>query len=86
MPPVAQDFVDSLDQIFSKAVELGLVAIEVKSGNLHRRVGGYPGDDHRMPVCCGVMRKEMKGIDSVMCEPPSGKGANLVIRYILPRP
>jgi len=85
MAATNDDFRDTLSAIFVKSEELGLVAIEVKSGNLHHQVGDYPGGDHRMPVCCNVMRKEMKGEDSVVSEPPKGKGANLVIRYMLPR-
>jgi 5-methylcytosine-specific restriction protein A len=48
-------------------------------------VGGYPGENHRMPVCCEVMRSTMAPGDQVVETPPSGKGAALTIRYRLPR-
>ena len=32
------------------------------------------------------MRESMSDGDSVLCEPPSGTGATLTIRYLLPRP
>ena len=52
------------------------------------RSGGYPASDgnHRMPLCVRVMRESMSDGDSVLCEPPSGTGATLTIRYLLPRP
>jgi hypothetical protein len=85
MSPTTEDFSNALGEILTKAEELGLVAVEVKSGNLHRTVGGYPGNDHRMPACCDAMRKEMTYKDRIVAEPSKGKGASLVIRYDLPR-
>ena len=85
MPPTAQDFQQELDNIFATATRQGRSYVDVKSGELHRRVGGYPGHNHRMPVCCQVMRRNMKPDDIILEEPPSGQGATLVIRYMLPR-
>jgi hypothetical protein len=60
--------------------------VEVSAGELHRSVGGYPGPDHRMPVCCSVMRFEFsEDCDRVLESPLSGDGASLTIRYNLPR-
>jgi len=49
--------------------------------------GSYPGPNHRMPVCCKVMKDAMAPDygDKVLQEPPSGQGASLTIRYVLPR-
>lgn len=55
--------------------------LTVRAGDLHRAVGGYPGRDHRMPVCCAVMRAAMAPGDEVLAAPPSGLGASLTIRY-----
>lgn len=55
--------------------------IDLNSGQIHREVGGYPGNNHRMPVCCEVMYKNMKGTDYVLSAPPKGNGASLNIRY-----
>ena len=85
MPPTAKQFEDELDGIFALAQKRGESRIEVKSGDLHRRVGGYPAHNNRMPVCCTVMKRKMKPGDQVLQEPPSGQGATLVIRYRLPR-
>jgi len=85
MPPTAQDFQDALDSIFHEAERSGKRYVDVKSGDLHRLVGGYPGRNHRMPVCCEVMRRNMRPDDQILHQPPSGQGATLVIRYKLPR-
>ena len=84
--PTASDFQAQLDQAFQAAQRKGLSYVDVKSGDLHRQVGGYPGANHRMPVCCNVMRQNMRTGDSVLHEPPKGKGASLEIRYKIPRP
>jgi len=55
--------------------------IDIVSGDVHRLVGGYPGRDHSMPVCCDVMRQRMNGDDFEVEGPLKGKGATLKIRY-----
>jgi RecB family endonuclease NucS len=79
------DFEIELKGLFRAAEKSGQPYLDVKSGELHSRVGGYPGPNHRMPTCCSVMRRYMGDGDTVLNQPPSGKGANLVIRYQLPR-
>jgi 5-methylcytosine-specific restriction protein A len=83
--PTATDFRCMIEQKFEDATKKGLPFIELESGPLHREMGGYPGPDHRMPVCCSVMKKNMKSGDIVLHEPPSGKGATVKIRYKIPR-
>jgi hypothetical protein len=86
--PSAEDFKLRLYLIFSLAQQNGLLEVEVSSDDLHRRVGGYPGRDHRMPLCCQVMTQHFteKAGDQMVEAPPSGQGATLRIRYVLPRP
>ena len=55
----------------------------VKAGDLHKLVGGYPGPDHRIPVCCGVMRKNMKGSDKILPNALKKDGATFKVRYNL---
>jgi len=86
MKPSAEDFRRALDELLKAGEELGLEAVEITAGHLHRRVGGYPDNNHRMPVCCSVMRQAVASGDVVVREPPSGLGATLTIRYRLPRP
>ena len=85
MAPNSGGFGEELQALFAQATAHGQTSVDVRSGDLHRRVGGYPGPDHRMPACCGVMRAEMREGDEILEQPPKGKGANFVIRYSLPR-
>ncbi len=81
----AEDFQSQLDSIFSFAEKKRLAAVVVKSGDLHRLVGGYPGTDNRMALCCLVMRENMIGGDEIVSEPSKGIGATLMIKYQFPR-
>jgi hypothetical protein len=82
--PTADDFKSALSTILLRARREGATYADVKSGDLHRIVGGYPGRDHRMPICCSVMRSAMGKNDRVLAEPPKGNGATLSIRYDVP--
>ena len=57
----------------------------VKSGDLHRQVGGYSSKTHRLTTCCQVMRNAMLPGDHILAAPPRGNGATLLVRYRLPR-
>jgi len=78
-------FQGALSEEFRVAEQKGMKYVIVRAGDLHRKVGGYPGPSHRMPVCCHVMLKNMQLGDEVLYKPPSGMGASLTIRYLLPR-
>jgi hypothetical protein len=80
--PNRDDFQAVLDELFAFSNEKGLSAITVRAGELHRLVGAYPGKDHRMPICCTVMRDFMHPGDEIVSAPPKGDGASLEIRYI----
>ena len=85
--PTAEDFRAELGRRLVRAQRAGHPHIDIKSGDLHRDLGGYPGyrGSHRMPTCCDVMMTAMGAGDKIISAPPSGKGATLVIRYKLPR-
>lgn len=86
--PIAEDFQNELDQIFHENETNGKVFVDVRAGDLHTRVGHYPEPDHRMPVCCRVMRKNIQkevGDTELPGGPQKGDGASLIIRYMLPR-
>lgn len=85
MAATREDFVSALETVFVECERLGLTFLGITAGALHRRVGGYPGHDHRMPACCDVMRSAMHASDSIVAQPPKGDGANLLIHYSLPR-
>ena len=88
MPLNSDDFRDELDRILDEAVRQGHKYVDVNAGEIHKGLGAYPGPDHRVPACCSVMRAAMAPDygDRVLQEPPSGQGASLTIRYLLPRP
>ena len=83
---IADQFRSALLALFEKARVAGKPAVDVNSGELHRIVGGYPGANHKMPVCCNVMQAAKYLSDVVVQSPPKGRGASLTIRYALPRP
>lgn len=85
MIPTSQAFQDQLDQLFESATKEGLSHIDITSGYLHRQVWGYYGRNHRMPICCYVLKKNMKHDDSIIEQPENDQGATLTIRYKLPR-
>ncbi len=78
-----ETFKKTLEEIFDISRSLELTGVVVKSGNLHRLVGGYPGSDHRMPICCTVMKSMMNVGDEILSQPRSGQGASLEILYRL---
>lgn len=86
MAATRADFDRVLKELFHQAEGEELDSLEVEAGALHRRVGGYPTPDHRMPVCCNSMRAAMGPTDVILRAPPKGDGASLTIRYDIPRP
>lgn len=85
--PTADDFRNELYKLMHEAMKAGKPSAEISAGELHRRVGDYPGPNHRMPICCDVMRGVLAvdAGDVILEQPPSGQGASLRIRYVLPR-
>jgi hypothetical protein len=81
----ARRFHDELMAQIGSAQQRGAPHVEINSGELHRKVGGYPGTGHRMPMCCDAMYAEKRFGDETVCSPKRGKGASLTIRYLLPR-
>jgi len=79
--PNADDFRRELGTLKTAAADRGQLELVLTAGDLHRRAGGYPGPNHRMPVCCSVMRQEMSPEDRIIAEPPKGAGASLQILY-----
>jgi 5-methylcytosine-specific restriction protein A len=89
MMPTAEEFRQALMGYLATAAGDGLPSVEVNAGHLHRVLGGYTGpQNHRLPICCSVMRAGMDESlgDEITREPSGGMGASLTIRYVLPRP
>ncbi len=81
----AGEFRTLLDRLLREAETSGRDQIEVRAGDLHRTLGGYPSPTHRMPVCCEIMRRAMGPEDWIVQQPPKGNGASLTVSYKLPR-
>ncbi len=87
MIPTKEDFELKLSELLVDAENKELDFVDIVSGDLHRVIGGYPVEDgnHRMPICCQVMKDQMVDEDQILHSPPKGQGATLKIRYKLPR-
>jgi len=83
--PKSQDFQTYLESLLKRAENNGESFFIIESGDLHRQVGGYPGPNHRMPICCEVMYSMMQQGDQILYAPPKGRGASLKIQYQIPR-
>lgn len=81
MPPNREDFQKCLSILLEIAKNNKFSSIAIESSQLHRLVCDYSGPNHRMPVCCGVMRDTMKGLDSELPNSLKKDGATLQIRY-----
>jgi hypothetical protein len=83
--PTMDEFRRELSAQIDRAERAGRPHVEINCGEVHRKVGGYPGSNHRMPLCCKAMQELKTSEDVIVSEPEKGEGANLTIRYILPR-
>lgn len=79
--PTKDDFRREVKRQIDEGRNGGAEYVDIKSGDVHRALGGYPSKNHRMSSCCEAMYDYMKRIDVVLEEPPEGKGATLRIRY-----
>ena len=71
------DFRAEIRSQIRRAEASGAAHIEINSGEVHRKLGGYPGTNHRMPVCCDAMYEERRNSDPVIAAPAKRKGASL---------
>jgi 5-methylcytosine-specific restriction protein A len=83
--PVIGEFEAEIRRRLAEAQAHGESFVDILSGDVHREMGGYPGEDHRMPSCCAAMRTLMGPRDEIISQPRKGNGATVRIRYALPR-
>jgi 5-methylcytosine-specific restriction protein A len=81
----AEDIRAELARQLGEAKRGGYRWLRMRASVLHEAAGGSSGSDHRMPLCCRVMKQEMQGDDKIVEGPPSGQGPSLTIDYWLPR-
>jgi len=70
---------------FSRAYHRGNDHVDVRAGELVGDVHAAASESE-MRTCCAVMRAAMGPRDRIIEAPSSGYGANLTVRYALPRP
>ena len=83
--PTSEAFRIELRSQLRQAALRGVLYVDINSGDLHRKLGGYPGPYHVMPSCCKIMYDEQWDGDQIRSSPQKGFGASLTIRYKLPR-
>lgn len=76
------DFRGALRLLFVEAMQRGLSHLDVRSGELNKRIGGQ----NQMPQVCSAMRSLMRDGDATLESPPKGNGSRLLVRYKIPRP
>jgi hypothetical protein len=76
------DFREAIRRLFVEAAQRGPPHLDVRSGELNKRVGGQ----NQMPQVCSAMKSLMREGDLIIESPPKGNGSRLVIRYKIPRP
>lgn len=81
--PTKDDFINEIQSQFMEAKAIGAQYVDIVSGDVHRKLGGYPGKSHRMKTCCMAMYELMKANDEILHAPESTYGATVEIRYYL---
>jgi 5-methylcytosine-specific restriction protein A len=82
MAPTTDDFSRALRALLAEAKIAGKAELEVRAGDLHRRVAD-PLQSNRMPSCCSAMRAAMGSGDRVLYSPPKGNGSRFTVVYRL---
>jgi len=81
--PNSDDFRREILKIFEKAKKEKKEFVEIIAGELHRKIGYYPGPNHRMYSLCNVMRDLLQPGDEILNQPKKGRGPRLQICYSL---
>ena len=81
--PNSDDIANEIIRMQNEARAQGQKKIQINAGELHRRLGGYPGWNHRMPLVCHVMDSFLTSRDEIICAPTKGKGASKTNLYYL---
>ena len=71
---------------FKRASNSGFSSVDILAGDLHEKVefndGTHP---NQMPSICNMMYEAQTTGDEILYSPPKGRGAQLHIRYQIPR-
>ena len=83
--PSLLTFESFVKHIKGMIINAGFDFVDINAGEIHRAMGGYPSNNHRMPICCAAMRSLMGPNDIILIQPKKGNGASLTIRYHVSR-
>jgi 5-methylcytosine-specific restriction protein A len=84
--PTRSEFQAALNGVLLQAQKKNKAGVVVSSIDLHLQVGGYPGREHRMDLCCQVMREAMLQRDRITSQVLPPYPPLLEVVYELPRP
>jgi hypothetical protein len=84
-PPNREAIQRALDEIFRQAEKQRKISVRVSSIDLHLRVGGYPRVNHRLNLCCQVMRDNLNGGGKIIGQTLDPDSGWLEIVYDIPR-
>jgi hypothetical protein len=65
--PTADEFRTELYRMMQGAFKQDCDYVNIEAGELHRRIGGYPGKENRMPNCCQVMMADVYPSEQRTC-------------------
>ncbi len=82
--PTAEAFAAELKRRLTDGQASGKAHIHVSAFDLHRSIAPYPAPNHRMPLCCQVMRAAMRDGDQALTQAEKD-GPELLVRYTFPR-
>lgn len=79
--PSEHAFLEELEDWINYGVSMKRAYVDICAADIHKRLGGYPGNRHRLSVCCRVMKERMKEGDEIISQSKRGGGANFIVRY-----
>jgi hypothetical protein len=63
--PTKDEFRSEIRSQLRGAELRGATFLEINSGLVHRKIGGYPGTNHQMPSCCDAMYEVKRAGDMI---------------------
>ncbi|WP_431030064.1 hypothetical protein [Lysinibacillus sp. LZ02] len=78
-----ETFLNCIELLKQIGRQNNLPQLVITAEEVHKLVGGYPGKNHRMPMCCNAMFKSMREGDEILHSTPSKQSNTTKIKYYL---
>lgn len=79
-----ENFKEFIQLVIEYNERINNTEVIIKSGDIHRLLWEYPGNNHRMKSCCDAMYSIANQYNhEIMSSPIKGNGASLKIKYNL---